>query len=426
MVGPEIVVSTQSLPSLWRDGDFLRYWGSRAVTMIGSSVTAVALPVLIYHLTGSPALTSGLRATSTLSMAAFGLVGGVLGDRFDRRRIMITADLVSALAIASLVAAHLAGVLTVPHVYAADFASASAAVLFDGSSAGALPTLVGRPRLPEANARIWGTQGVLDVVMPALAGLALAIWSPASLLVIDVLSFVGSALLVRAIRGALNERRARTVRTTARDLWADLVEGVTFLRRHPTLWPLAMVAVFGAGSAAALLGLIVPWADRVLGVGTSGWRFGMLFGSWAAGAFFASFLMPRLSRRYGAIRLAQCLFPAMTVLLLVLSRLDRYGGALAVYLAHATLHVLVISATVTYRMQIVPERLLSRVSTASRTLSWGGGATIGVLVSGQLASHFGVRAALLAVAVANGCAALLAWVPALRRAAPTARYAETA
>ena len=413
-------MTTTAQRSLWRDADFLRYWGSRAVTMVGSSVTAVALPVLIYQVTGSPALTSSLMATSTLSMAFFGLLGGVLGDRFDRRRIMIAADLVSASAIASLVLAHLAGMLTIPHVYAAAFASASAAVLFDGSSAGALPSLVGRERLPDANARVWGTQGVLDVAMPALAGLALAVWSPATLLVLDVLSFLGSMLLVRAIRAALNGVRVRASRVTARDLWVDLVEGVTFLRHHPTLWPLAMVAVFGAGSAAALLGLIVPWADRVLGVGTSGWRFGLLFGTWAAGAFVASFLMPRLSRRYGAIRLAQVLFPVMTALLFTLSRMDRYGLALAVYLAHAVLHVLVISATVTYRMQVIPERLLSRVSTASRTISWGGGATIGVLVSGQVASRWGVTDALVVVAVANGCAAALSWVPALRRAAPLA------
>lgn len=224
-------------PSLWRHADFLRYWGSRAVTMIGSSVTAVALPVLIYQITGSPALTSALMATSTLSMALFGLVGGVLGDRFDRRRIMIVADLVSAVAIASLVLAHLADVLTLPHVYAAAFASASAAVLFDGSSAGALPSLVGRARLPDANARIWGTQGVLDVAMPALVGLALAVWSPATLLVVDVLSFLGSLLLVRAIRTALNAERDRTARTTIGMLWGDLVEGVTFLRWHPRCGP---------------------------------------------------------------------------------------------------------------------------------------------------------------------------------------------
>lgn len=413
------------IPSLWKDGDFLRYWGSRAVTMIGSSVTTVALPVLIYELTGSAALTTSLMATSTLSMAFFGLIGGVLGDRFDRRRIMIAADLISAVAIASIVLAHLAGVLTIPHVYAGAFASASAAVLFDGSSAGALPTLVGRSRLPEANARIWGTQGVLDVGMPAAAGLALVIWSPATLLVLDVLSFVGSMFLVRSIRGAMNGIREARARTTGRDLWADLVEGVTYLRRHPTLWPLAMVAVFGAGSAAALIGLVVPWADRVLGVGTSGWRFGLLFGGWAGGALIASFLMPRLSRRFGAIRLAQVLFPCMTVLLLVLSRVDRYGTALAIYLLYATLHILVISSTVTYRMQVIPERLLSRVSTASRTLSWGGGATMGVLISGQVVSRWGVPAALLVVAGANGCAALLTWVPALRRAAPTAMHAES-
>ena len=61
----------------------------------------------------------------------------------------------------------------------------------------------------------------------------------------------------------------------------------------------------------------VPWADRVLRVGTSGWRFGLLFGAWAAGALVAAFLMPRLSRRFGAIRHVQA------VLLLLQERIPR-------------------------------------------------------------------------------------------------------
>lgn len=135
--------------------------------------------------------------------------------------------------------------------------------------------------------------------------------------------------------------------------------------------------------------------------------------------------MPRLSRRFGAIRLGQVLFPVMAVLVLTLSRLDSYGPALAVYLAYAILHVLVISATVTYRMQVIPEQLLSRVSTASRTISWGGGATLGVLISGQVASRWGVVDALVGVGLASLCASVLMWVPALRRAAPTAMHASS-
>lgn len=410
--------------TLWKHRDFLRYWASRAVTIVGSSVTSVALPVLVYRLTGSAAQTSAMFAVSTLSMVAFGLVGGVIGDRFDRRRIMVTADLISAAAIASLVVAHLTGSVTLVHVYAAAFVSASAAVVFDGSSAGAMPLLVGRARLPEANARIWGSQALLDVGVPALVGLALAVWSPATLLVVDVLSFLGSALLVRAIRTTLSRPRTGAS-TTIASLRTDLVEGMTYLRRHETLWPLMLVAVFGAGSSAAILGLIVPWVDRVLGVGTSGWRFGLIFGGFAAGAFVSSLVMPRVSRRFGAIRMTQMILPVAAALVLLLSRIDTYWPALAVYVAASTLHILQFSSIVTYRMQIIPEHLLSRVGTTSRVVSWGGGATLGVLLAGQVATRWGVPAAIAGAGVTLSIAAALSWVPALRRAAPTARYAES-
>lgn len=417
-------MTTTASPTLWRDSDFLRYWASRVVTIIGSSVTSVALPVLIYQLTGSPALTSAMVAVSTVAMVVFGLAGGVIGDRFDRRRIMVFADLISAAAITSLVVAHLADGLTLPHVYAAAFVSASAAVVFDGSSAGAMPQLVGRARLPEANARIWGSQALLDVAVPALVGLALAIWSPATLLIVDVLSFLGSALLVRAIRAALSRPRDDTP-TTVASLRTDLVEGMTYLRHHETLWPLMLVAVFGAGSSAAILGLIVPWADRVLGVGTSGWRFGLIFGGFAAGAFVSSLIMPRVSRRFGAIRMTQVLLPVAAVLVLLLSRIESYWPALAVYVVASTVHILQFSSIVTYRMQIIPEHLLSRVGTTSRVVSWGGGATLGVLMAGQVATRWGVPAAIAGAGVTLTIAAALSWVPALRRAAPTARYAES-
>ncbi|WP_353950576.1 MFS transporter [Knoellia sp. S7-12] len=411
-------------PTLWRHPDFLRFWASRVVTIVGSSVTSVALPVLVYHLTGSAAQTSAMFAVSTVSMVVFGLGGGVIGDRFDRRRIMVAADLVSAAAIASLVFAHLGDRLTLPHLYAAAFASASAAVVFDGSSVGAMPLLVGRARLPEANARVWGSQALLDVLVPALVGLALAIWSPATLLIVDVLSFLGSALLVRGIRSALSHPRDGAP-TTKAGLRTDLVEGMTYLRRHQTLWPLMLVAVFGAGSSAAILGLIVPWADRVLRVGTSGWRFGLIFGGFSAGAFVASLIMPRVSRRFGAIRMTQVLLPVAALLVLVLSRIESYWPALAVYVMASTVHILQFSAIVTYRMQIIPEHLLSRVGTMSRVVSWGGGATLGVLIAGQVATRWGVPAAITGAGVTLTIASALAWVPALRRAAPTARYAES-
>ena len=170
--------------SLWRDPDFVRYWASRAVSMLGSAITYVALPVLVYRLTGSATWTGVVTAMDTLPFVFFGLLGGALGDRLDRRALMVGADVVAALAIGSIVVAHLLGHLSIVHLLVAAFVSASAATIFDGANWGALPTLVGRARLPEANAKVYGTVSVFDAAGPAVVGLLLAVVEPGTLLIV--------------------------------------------------------------------------------------------------------------------------------------------------------------------------------------------------------------------------------------------------
>lgn len=193
--------------SLWRDLDFVRYWASRAVSMLGSAITYVALPVLVYRLTGSATWTGVVTAMDTLPFVFFGLLGGALGDRLDRRALMVGADVVAALAIGSIVVAHLLGHLSIAHLLVAAFLSASAATIFDGANWGALPTLVGRARLPEANAKVYGTVSVFDAAGPAVVGLLLAVVEPGTLLIVDAASFAASALLIRGISRALSPSR---------------------------------------------------------------------------------------------------------------------------------------------------------------------------------------------------------------------------
>ena len=81
---------------LRHDADFRRYWLARVCSLTGSLVTAVAMPVLIYRLTGSAFLTALTTTLEALPYAVFGLVAGAVGDRWDRRRVMIAADAIKA------------------------------------------------------------------------------------------------------------------------------------------------------------------------------------------------------------------------------------------------------------------------------------------------------------------------------------------
>ena len=146
------------------DPDFRRYWVARVASLAGSIVTAVAMPVLVYRMTGSPGLTALTTTLEALPYLLVGLVAGALGDRLDRQRLMVTADVLNVVVVGSVPLAWWLGGLTVPHVLAAAFSAQLLFTFFDGANFGALPVLVGRSRVGEANAAIWGFGGVLMVV----------------------------------------------------------------------------------------------------------------------------------------------------------------------------------------------------------------------------------------------------------------------
>jgi MFS family permease len=110
-------VMTTGVPERLRDdSDFRRYWLARALSTTGSMVTAIALPVLVYRLSGSTVLTAVVTALESAPYLLTGLFAGALADRWNRRRVMVTADTVNAALVGSVPLAHLLGVLTVVQV----------------------------------------------------------------------------------------------------------------------------------------------------------------------------------------------------------------------------------------------------------------------------------------------------------------------
>lgn len=159
------------------DRDFRRCWFARAASLSGSIVTAVAMPVLVYRLSQSPALTALTTALNALPYLVVGLFAGAMADRWDRKRLMVTADLLNVVVVGSVPAAWWLGKLTVPHVIVAGLLVMTIFTFFDGANFGAPPVLVGRDRVGEANSAVWGFGGVLDLLLPAGVGVALAVLS---------------------------------------------------------------------------------------------------------------------------------------------------------------------------------------------------------------------------------------------------------
>ncbi|MEU6156111.1 MFS transporter [Actinosynnema sp. NPDC047251] len=394
--------------------DFRRYLNARLLSVAGSIVAVVALPVLVYQLTGSTAWTAAVAMAEALPYLVFGLLAGAVADRVDRQRLMVAMDVVVAVAMVTVPVAWWLDALTALHVVVVAFLVQSAFAFFDAANFGALPSLVGKENITSAYAKLFGRSTILETVLPALAGAAVTVVAPATLLAVNAVTAAGSAMLVRAIRGALS-----TPRTDSTTVAGDIGTGLRFLWQHSIIRTLTLVGATHSAAAGAWVAMMVPWADRVLGVAPSGdLRLAVLFGCWGAGAWLASRLLPALTERWGGARLALGGLPVSLLcagsVLLSTHWVPACLGAIAWGAAHST----VVLNSITYRQRMCPPELRSRVNTTARMLSWGLGQPAGAALAGAAAVLAGPRAGLAAGTGVLLVGVALAWAtPTLRRAA---------
>lgn len=396
------------------DPDFRRYWLARALSITGSMVTAVALPVLVYRLSGSPFLTALVTALEAAPYLLTGLFAGALSDRWNRRRVMVSADLVNAVVIGSIPLAHWLGILTVPQVLVVGFVVQMVYTFFDGANFGALPVLVGRARVAQANAAVWTASSLIELFVPPLAGLVLAVLNPATLLALDALSFVASASAVRGIVRAMSEQREGQAPLRPGVVFKDIAEGLRFLVRHPGVRTMTIVGSLQSFAGGGFVALMVVWLDRALHVGTSGLRFGLVWGAWGIGGLAAALGLPRLLKRLPPAAITLYAIPVSAVLGIVTPLMPTWPLAAIALLAWGSAYVLVIVNAISYRQQVTPEQLLGRVNTAGRMLSWGVGWTLGSILGGVLGSQLGVRPAMVAMGMLGFLAVAVAWTSPLR------------
>jgi len=407
-------------PRLRDDRDFVRFWSALAVSVVGTAITWVALPILMYAESGSPFLTGLVAAFEALPYVLFGLFAGAIGDRLDRKRLMIGTDLAGAVVVGSIPLAAWFGELTVAHLLAVAFLGPLLFVFHDAAEFGGLPRLVGRDRIAAANSAVFSAGHTAELVVPPLAGAALAVVSGASLLALDALSFLVAALLLRTVQAPLSDPDRPRERLNATSLLADVREGVRWLWAHPGVRTMTLVGTTQSVAGGAFVGQVVPWADQQLGVVQGDPRLGVVLGAWGVGSLVAAAAVPRIVRRIGAARTALYALPASAVLAVLAPLAPSWQAGALLLLVWAAAYMAVVLNSVTYRQRVTPDALMSRVNTAGRTLAWGLGWPVGAVLGGAVAEASTPATGMLAGAGFVVAGAMLAWFSPLRTTSATA------
>lgn len=367
-------------------------------------MSGVALPVLMYSLTGSAVYTGALAALTAAPYLVFGLFAGALVDRMHRRTVMVVSDLVSAGLLASVPVAAFLGTLTPPHLLVVAGGVASVTVWFDAASFGAVPALVGTDNLVRANSAIWGASTAVHVVAPSVAGVLIAVIGPAGTMALDAVSFAVSAILVRMVLRPLNQARQPRI-----SLRADIREGLEFLWREPTV---RLFTVLGAGQAiagGAVSGLLVVYAFRVFDVPENDPRIGVLFSALAAGSFAAVVVMPRISHARSPRHVTMIGLSAGVGVLALLVNVQRWWPAVIAIALWGLTSTIVIVNGLTVRQLVTPDQLQGRVNVVGRMMTFGVGQPIGAMAGGVLADMLSVQAALVITSSPLVLAAGIGW-----------------
>jgi hypothetical protein len=406
--------------SVLRDREFARYLVSRVLSGAGNIVTLITLPIIVYRTSGSASLTALVAGCEAAPYLLFGLFSGALTDRWNRKKVMVTADVLSTVVVATLPLADLLGRVTVPHVLVVAFLGPTIGVFFDGAVFGALPTLVGRGRIAEATSVSWAAQSVLEMVLPSAVGAVLAFVHPAWLLGFDALTFAASAALIGGIvRPMYDASRVRPPLTVGQVL-RDIREGLGYLVRHAGVRTFTMIGFLQCVGAGGFVALMVVWIDQRLGLGTGGLRFGLVFGAWSVGGLAASLALPLLIRRVSPARIALTSLPIAAALGVIVPFLTVWWVAAFAMAVWGVFYQLVIVNSVTYRQQVTPEHLLGRVNTAGRMLAWGMGWTGGAFLAGVLVGWLGLVTTLVVLSTSQVLATVVAWTSPLRGQLATA------
>jgi MFS family permease len=408
-------MSSQGAGSLWRDWSFIYFWLGRAISLLGTAITTVVLPILVYRLTGSPLLTSLLGAFEVIPYLVFGLFAGEIADRLNRRWLMTGSDLLNALLLGSIPVASWLHALTVPHIFVVALLSASAFVWFDTANFGALPTLVGHQNIVAANSSIASMSTVIAIIGPTLGGGLAALIGPSSAIGFDAASYLLSALSLALIPRALSNLRPqqshdqRIIQRT----FSGIREGIHFIYQQRLVRILTLLGFGSSLTGGAVTGLLVIYAAQTLHLGSNSTLIGLLFTAESVGSFVASLLLPSLLKRFpfGWITLVALNFNLL--FLLILSLISAASLALITYAVWGLTYTLITTNGITLRQLIVPEELQSRVNAYARMVAWGG-APFGAVLGGLIAQFTTVRTAYLVMAAGVALSVITGWFSPLR------------
>jgi MFS family permease len=407
----------QGVPPLPTNRDFRLLWLGSVVSVLGSRASAIAYPLLVLALTGSPADAGLAGFAATIPYLLWQLPAGALVDRWNRKLIMIACGAGRALALASIVLVLALDRISLPQIIAVSFIEGSLYVFHSLAEPAAVRNIVHPTHLPLALSQIEARERGAALLGQPLGGFLFDLGRAVPFLA-DALSYLASLAALFLIRS-----RFQGERPPARGTFlAEIAQGLAWLWRQPFLRATALL-VAGSNLLFQSLNLLVIVIAREHGASST--TIGLLLAGFGVGGVLGSLAAPWFQRR---LSMKAIVIGANWVWSLALpgiglaDNLVVVGGLLALMAFVGPLWNVTMDV---YRLLITPDELQGKVGSVISLLAWGA-IPLGSLLAGYLLDSFGSWTTAMVLSVGMVLVALAASVsPAIRRAPSAAAPSTT-
>lgn len=381
--------AAEPVGSLWRDANFLTLWSGQALAQVGSQVTELALPVLAVLLLQATEFEVGvLSAAGVAAFLVVGLPAGAWIDRMRKRRVMIWADAVRAIALLAVPALWWIGVLQMWHLVLVALVVGIATVFFDVSYQSVIPSLVRPSQIAEANGKLEATGQLANIAGPALGGWLIGAITAPLAIVATVGTYAASFVALTLTRDHEVPRAADDRAPIAREIG----EGLRWVFGNPLLRRVVGTTGISNFFSTVSFTLLPIFLLRELGLTPA--AMGVIFSLGSIGGLAGAAATPHIVRWIGearAIPVSAIAFSTIALMLPLAATFPTFAfGLLVVQGFVGSFAVLVYNITqVTFRQRITPGRLLGRMNASVRFCVWGV-MPIAALLAGGLGTWLGV------------------------------------
>jgi MFS family permease len=371
----------------------VKLWSAETISQFGTQVTLLALPIIAASTLNVTPFEFGLLGTiEFLPFILLSLPAGVWVDRLRRRPILIAGDLIRATALSSIPIAFALNGLTIWQLYLVGFVNGCATVFFDVAYQSYLPSLVDRDQIVEGNSKLEVSRSAAQITGPGVAGVLIGVLTAPFAILVDALSFVGSALFMFAIRRHEDAPVPRVNEDGERpSMRSEIADGLRYVGRHPLLRSIAATTGTSNFFSNMVYAILILYLVRELSFTPE--LLGLAFSLGSVGFLLGALVANRVARRIGVGHaiVAAAMLTGPSGLLLAVSPPDVAFPFVAASVFFGGLGQAIYNINqVSLRQAITPERMQGRMNATMRFIVWGTipvGTTLGGALGGLIGLH---------------------------------------